>query len=437
MDELLTGVLEASIANPHDLYEVDIVADVASVGLTDTLFNKDLRIDWTEEMLESAAQSLMGMPINMKEPAKDGKIDPHTNIAIGRVDSVSYDKARKKLLASGKLWKHYFPKTIADLEKMYSEKKAQVSVEFQPTDADFPEEGVIRPKAGRFLGFGVVNRGADKGNFIHLLASARQEEDDRKKNPSHLPALPGSFEWISDHLVQHLTASASSPEDAKPIDFVATFFDSAIWSSDGKFNQTPFTITDRTSITFGDTIEVEPDFKPLAAAAPEEPVVEPEHKEAEKPMAEIADTELETLKASAAKASEFEKELETLRASVQEKDEKLAEAEKFKQETEQREEAARLDKLAASRVEEIEKIREYDDEKQKTEALEAFKTMGDKEFETVKTLLQASAAKAGGVREDATITNPHAEDADGKAAEFVGSEEYKRLVASASVKENE
>jgi hypothetical protein len=435
MDELLTGVLEASIANPHDKYEVDIVADVASVGLTDTLFNKDLKIDWTEDMLESAASTLMGMPINMKAPAEDGKIDPHTNIAIGRVDSVSYDKSRQRLLAKGKLWKHYFPETIKELEKMHADKKAQVSIEFQPTEADFPEDGVIRPTAGRFLGFGVVNKGADKGNFIHLLASAKQEDEERK-SAAPVAALPGSFEWIGERLIQHLNASASV-DDHSEINVFGTFSDHSIWHSNGTYWQTPFTITDRTNIIFGDTIEVEPDFKPLSAAGPEEPVVEPEHKEAIKPMAEIADTELETLKASAAKATDLEKELETLRAAVAEKDKELEAANEFKTTVEQERETARLEKLAASRVEEIEKIREYDDDKQKTEAAEAFKTMDEKQFEAVKTLLQASAGVKGGVREDATIKNPHSEDADGEAEKFVGSEDYKRLVASASVKEDD
>jgi hypothetical protein len=440
MENLLFETLEASIANPNDEYEVDLIADAASVGTTDMLFDSDKKIEWTEEMLQSAAESLAGMPINLREPDEEGKIEPHSNVVIGRVAEAVYDRSRQKLLAKGKLWKHYFPDTIEKLNKLHSENKAQVSIEFQPTEADYPEDGVIRPKAGRFIGLGVVNKGADRGNFIHLLASAREEDAKKKLDDSHRKGVPlvGSYEWIGENAINHLNAS-STADNYVNRDIVATYPDRLIWSTNGTFYQLPYTIS-QGNITFGGTIEVEQDFRPIEAAinpdgnTPNEP-----QKEAVKPMADITDTELEALKASATKAETLGQELETLRASLSEVEGKLEAAEKERDELKSREEEAKLEKLAASRMEEVEKIQKYEEAEERTEALETFKTMDEKSFNFLKKALQAAAATKGGVEEGTRIRNPFEsnQDPDGQAAEFIGSDEYKRLVAGASVtKEN-
>ena len=434
-DDILTGVLEASIANPEDEFEVDLIADAASVGITDELYRGGKRIEWTEEMLSSAAQSLRGMPINLKEPDDDGKIEPHTNIVIGRVEDVSFDQKRGKLLATGKLWKHVFPNTMVKLGDMMKDekKRPQVSIEFQPTKAELNGD-VIKPLDGRFLGMGIVNKGADTGNFIHLLASAKEEDEKRKLDESKDKGVPlaGSFEWIGEQVITHLNASAST-SDYDGFNVVATYPDRAIWYDNNTYYQIPYTI-DRTSIKFGDTIEVEQDFKPVeASGTPDVSIVEPQ-KEAVKPMAEITDTELEALKASAKQAEDLAEELKTLKASAEEAQTKLADAEKKIADAEAEKETARLETLAASRLEEVEKIHKYDNAEERKTALETFKTMDESSYNLLKNTLQAAAPSLGGVAEGEPIRNPleSREDSDGAAAEFVKSEDFKKLVASAS-----
>lgn len=439
MDNLSLETLEASIANPNDQFEVDLIADVASVGITDELYKGGKKIDWTEETLAATADSLIGMPINLKfVDERTGEIDPHSTTVIGRVSDVTFDRARKKLLAKGKLWKHYFPDTIKALNDMYADdqKKPQTSIEFNPTEAEYPSEGVIRPLAGRFSGLGIVNKGADRGNFVHLLASAKKEEANMKMEESRTKGvpLPGTFEWIGENLVTHLNASASTT-DYSDMNVVGTYPDRAVWYSNNTYYMTPYTI-DRTSIEFGDTIEVEQDFKPLSAAtekSEDTPPTEPQ-KEAIKPMAEINETELEALKASAKRTSDLEKELETLKASAKQLEDDLQVANDKVAEAEKREEDARLEKLAAARIEEVEKIQKYESAEDRKEAAESFKTMDEKTFEFVKKTLQAAAAPKGGVTEDERITNPFEsrQDTDGEAAKFIQSDDFKRLVASAS-----
>lgn len=444
MDELITEVLEASLANPNDDYEVDLVADVASVGVTKELFRGGKKIDWIEEVLAATASSLEGMPVNLKFKEDDDSIEPHSNVVIGRISDVSYDKSRQKVLAKGKLWKHYFPETMEKLTKRFKDGKMQTSIEFMPTKAEYPEEGVIRPLDGRFIGLGIVDEGADTGNFVHLFASAKKEEQKMKLDESRKKGLypVGSYEWIGEQLITHLNASAST-EDYEGKDIVATYNDRAVWLENGTYYQIPYTI-DRTSISFGDTIEVEHDFKPIVAGTKSEetPTVEP-HKEAETPMAEINDTELAALKASAAKTPDLEKELEELKASAAKLEGDLKEANEKLTAAEKREEEQKLEKLAASRMEQVEKITKYDDQKLREEDLETFKTMDEKAFGVVLRSLQAAADAAqskGGVSDPDPIRNPFetTQDPDGEAKKLIESPDFKALVASVSAKkENE
>lgn len=443
MDELISRAIEASISNPDDLYEVDIIADVASVGITDALTSTDRKVDWTEEVLERTIGTLKDMPINLRiSTNEDGehRVENHTTTVIGRVSEAYYDRNRKRAVAKGKLWKHYFPETISELNKMHADKKAEVSIEFMPSKMEDIGDDTDRPLDGRFYGLGIVDKGADHGNFIHLLASAKKEETIMKLDQERKHGIPavGSFEWIGEQVVTHLNQSTSISNYSEK-DIVATYPDHTVWYSGDTYYQIPYTI-DRTSIKFGDTIEVEHDFKPLSAAVEKslEPTLIVPTKEADKPMAEINDSELQALQASAKRSEDLDKELVALKAAAKETEDALKAATDELAAAKDREEVSRLDALAASRMEEVEKIQKYDDADQKKDDLETFKTLDDKAFSMFKRALTASAAPKGGVEPGAKITNPNEadskQDPDGAAAEILASDNFKALVASYSGK---
>lgn len=435
---LEAAALAASMLNPDDKVETTLQTDAVSVGITEPLFGSGKRIKWTAELLKKFAPTFKNMPITGKI-GLDGKLEPHSTAIIGNITDAWFDEGEQKIKTDGILWNHYYPDTIAGLQRMYANKEAEVSMEFEPTLLTAsPEDGddVWVPEEGRFVGLAIIGRGADRGNAIRLLASTMEKEDEARKQAQANAPKPGSFEWIALNVAEHLTASASEATFV-PKTVLETYTDRAIYQENDKYYQIPYTIEGST-LTFSDTIEVEPTFQPLGASAagstldPEVTPTEPV-KEAEKPV-EITDQELATLKASAEKVPTLETENADLKAKVAEGEAAKTELETLKAAQAAEAETRRRETLAASRLEEVEKITPYEDANQKKEDLEAFKTMDDAAFELVKRVLTASAGTKGGVANEGAITppTPTREDPDGKAAAILESEDFKRLTASLS-----
>ena len=381
---LEAAALEASIGNPADKVEVTLQTDAASVGITDALFGSGKRIKWTAEALKRLAPTFKNMPITA-EIRPDGSLTPHSKVTIGNVTDVYFDEGEQKLKTDGILWNHYYPDTIDQLRELYSKGKAEVSMEFEPSKLTAsPDDGddVVIPEDGRFVGLAIIGRGADRGNAIRLLASAMEKEDQAVK--TNKKARPGSFEWVAERVAEHLTASANV-DNYVPKTVLETYPDRVIYVESDKYFELPYTI-EGTTVSFSDTIEVEPTFQPLGASAagsdsdpevtPNEPV-----KEAEKP---VDPKEIERLTASAEKVPTLEAEIATLKAAVAEGEAAKTELEQLKAAAAAKAEEERKTTLAASRLEEVEKIKPYDDASQKKEDLEAFKTMDDAAFELVK-----------------------------------------------------
>jgi hypothetical protein len=452
MDEdlLESTTLEASIADPNDRHEVTMQADAVSVGVTDPLFGSGKRVKWTAELLKKFAHTFKNMPITA-EIREDGKLVPHSKVTIGNISDAYFDEGTNKIVTDGILWNHYYPETIAEVKKLYETKdengrsKAEVSWEFDPTELTAsPEDGedVWVPNAGRFAGLAIVAKGADLGQGIRLLASAMEKEQEAILNKAIEKPRPGTFEWIGSAIAEHLTAGADS-DDYVPKEVVATYLDRAIYAENGRYFSLPYTI-EGSDLKFSDTIEVEPTFQPLGASAagsqtdPENTPNSLSVKEAEKP---VDPKELATLQAAADRVPALETENSDLKAAkttLEEENETLRkENETLKAANEEREREETQKTLAASRLEEVEKIRPYEDEAQKKEDFEAFKTMDDKAFEVVKRVLAASADKKGGVADEGRITPPEKtpQDPDGAAAAILESEEFNRLLASVSGKE--
>lgn len=432
---LEAAALAASIHNPDDRVEVTLQTDAASVGITEPLFGSGKRIKWTAELLKKFAPSFKNMPITA-EIREDGSLTPHSKVTIGNITDVYFDEGEQKLKTDGILWNHYYPETIAQLQELYKDGKAEVSMEFDPEKLTAsPEDGddVIIPEEGRFVGLAIIGRGADRGNAIRLLASSMEKEDTAKRAAENA-AQPGSFEWIGEKVAEHLTASAET-ENYVPKTVLGTYADRVIYREKDKYFQIPYTI-EGTDVKFSDTIEVEPTFQPLGASAagssldPEVTPTEPV-KEAEKP---VDPEEIKRLTASAEKVPTLEAEIATLKAAVAEGEAAKTELEQLKAAQAAQAEEQRRNTLAAARLEEVEKIKPYEDASQKKEDLEAFKTMDDSAFEIVKRVLAASAESKGGVANEGGITppTPTREDPDGAAAAILESEDFKRLTASLS-----
>lgn len=449
-DEILESTtLEASILDPNDKHEVNLHADAVSVGITDPLFGSGKRVKWTAEALKKFAPTMKNMPITA-EIREDGELVPHSKVTIGNIKDAYFDEATQKISVDGVLWNHYYPDTIAEITRMYNgeDKKPEVSWEFDPTEltaSEDPEDGenVWIPVDGRFGGLAIVAKGADLGQGIRLLASAMDKESEallKKASESR----PGTFEWIADQIAEHLTAGADT-DTYVPKNVVATYNDRAVYEEEGRYYSLPYTIEGST-VKFSDTIEVEPTFQPLGASAagsnsdPESPPIQAAAKEAEKP---VDPKEIATLQAAAERVPALENENQTLKtektALETERDALKTENETLKAANEERERAEKETTLAASRVEEIEKIKPYDDEKVKKEDFEAFKTMPDAAFEMVKRVLAASAEKKGGVADEGRIDPPAktAQDPDGAAAAIMETDDFKRLLASVSGKEED
>ena len=438
---LEAAALAASIANPTDSVETTLQTDAVSVGITDPLFGSGKRIKWSADQLKKYAPTFKGMPITA-EIREDGSLTPHSKVTIGHITDVLFDEGEQKIKTDGILWNHYYGETIEQLKDLYEQKKAEVSWEFDPEALTAsPEDGddVFIPDGGRFVGLAIVGRGADKGNAIRLLASTMEKEDRARKALDI--GQPGSFEWIGNKVAEHLTASANT-DNFVPKTVLGTFLDHVIYRENDKYFKIPYTI-EGTDVKFSDTIEVEPSFQPLGASAagsslnPEVTPTTPV-KEAEKPVAEIDEKELATLKASAEKVPTLETENADLKAKVAEGEAAKAELDTLKAAQTAKAEEERKSTLAASRLEEVEKIKPYEDASQKKEDLEAFKTMDDSAFEIVKRVLAASVS-AGGVANEGGITppTPTREDPDGAAAAILESDDFKRLTASMSGKEND
>lgn len=449
MEKFVAETLEASMSNPEDSVEVTLLTDAASVGITTPLHGSRKRVKLTEDFLRENASSFKGMPItleiNDQEDSDSGKLVPHSKTVIGVIKDAYFDEAKGKIATVGSLWKHYFPKTLKQLNTIYKAGKAQVSWELLPEELKpLPEEGddVFEAVRGRFVGQAVVNHGADLGNAITLLAAAAEEESDAVNKAKNLETYPvGSFEWVGEQVVNYLTAG-SDADNYTPKTIVGTFPDRVVYTDNGKFYQLPIEI-EGTNIKFSDTIEVEPIYQPLGASAagstdnvPEAPPSN--NKEAGKSnMVDIDEKELETLKASKAESetrvgaleadlAAKDTEIETLKAAV-------ADAEAFKAQVEADKAEQAANTLAASRIEEVEKILPYEDQKQKAEDLETFKTMDEKSFEVIKRTLQAAAeAKGGAGGFTGDIANPWTsrEDQDGQASQILNDPVYQAIKQS-------
>lgn len=379
MNETITIPVELSLTNPNDPSEVTLVADAVGVGLTGPTANGGRIVRFTEEFLRDYAHTLVGTPVNVLLSADEEGVTGHSTSVVGTITRAIYDSATQKVRIFASLWRHYFPSTVEQLVKLQADKKLQVSAELLAA-GDTDAQGVYTPTRGKFSGLGIVNTGADFNNRVLILAALKDDVEALSNvsvpvappvptpEPVSAEIIPMSYEWAGDQIAEHLSNTANSAT------VVGTFQDRFYFTTNDARYETSFTV-DNERLVFGEPVKVNEG---------ETPALEWGTPVSNGGLNMPTEEEFAEIKASLAtattEANDWKGKFETLEATVT--------AERRAQEA---------DKLGSTRLSEIEKIAPYTDETLKQTHLELFKTVDDKAFDTIKTLMLAVAEPKGGI----------------------------------------
>lgn len=419
MDKL---VLAASLSNANDPVEANAIISFAGAGTTNPISNGK-RIKWTPEFLRKKVSTMVGMPVNVKLNA-DGKATGHTeNFDIGTVKSAWYDEATDSGWANVTFWKHRYPKTVAQLQKLYANKEVDPSMEFLPTDMVTNEDGSVSPVDGRFSGIGFVGKGGDPRANVFLMAALNEDTESMQENkpvmdlfkdfvafmkgrPKEEPleastdtlqaAHEGSFEWLQSEVRDHL--QGEDPNNFAEI--IATYSNYAIYKTNGDYFRIDYKRSGA-DLTFGEPQSVDPVYQPTAKAS----AAEGEDENTGQPDQGV-DMTATPEELQAAK----DQQLEELKASVEKLTEALAAQTALNEQLKAAREADEAEKkskeLADSRMAEIEKITPVK-ETLKASLYENLKMIDDTAYEAVKASFAAAAElKAGIAPEGDDIVNP-------------------------------
>lgn len=175
MNVIELDAIEASLLNPDDPAEVNIVVDAAGVGITNRLASGQI-VKWTAPKLREFAPSMKGMPINIEMDGA-GDLRGHSRRVVGAITESTFNEADGVVRATGTIWRHYFPTLLARLKELFAEGKLQTSMEFLPSSELISNsDGTQTPDRGRFSGLALVRKGADPRSRALLLAAADEDE---------------------------------------------------------------------------------------------------------------------------------------------------------------------------------------------------------------------------------------------------------------------
>lgn len=429
-----TIILEASLANPSDTSEVNVVAAVAAVGKTHRLASGQI-IKWTPEFLRANAHTFIGKPVNIKFDSR-GKATGHSRLVIGAIKEAFFDEAKQAVIVTAALWEHYDQKAVEKIRTLYAEGKLKVSMELKyPKDTMIANaDGSHTPTVGTFSGMGFVDQAGDPRSMVYLMAALAKEDNVQETSVTDVikeivarlngtfkdhaeevepnqddvnaelsAAHEGSYEWLARNLQAHLSANRSADEPAYHY-IIATYPTYAIYQEGADY----FRIDYKRSgdkVNFGEPQEVDPVYQPTASASAEEGGVDPAvntgnlHQGEEDIMSEKTQ---EDLQAAQAQNAELKASLDAMANTLSELKGAL--------EARDAADAARVAAEAASakaneRMAEIEKIVPVKDEL-KAGLLENLKVVDDAAYEALKSTFAASAELRAGIAPGAGITNP-------------------------------
>lgn len=450
MDEtVILHVLEASIEDPTDTAEVNVIAAVASVGINAN------GIEWTADFLKEKAPTFVGMPVNIHLDA-EGEPTGHSRQAIGTIVESNFDEGKQAVVVKASLWGHYYPRLVKRVKSLFADKKLKVSMEFLTNEKFLvagSEEGSKRPTAGRFSGMGFVKNPADTGQMVYLAAALEEDKEELAEtgialgedgepmnkekgiltqirelisgveepddedddtaltaeqykdqqdalNEELAAAHEGSFEWTSRRVMEHLSASRSSDDYAYHY-ILATYANYAIYQQGEDYFRIDFKRSGD-KLNFGEPTTVEPKYEAKASV------------EGANPQGDImADNEAPNAELVAATSR-----IESLEAELTAEKAKTA---AFETEKQADAEAKEREDRTKARIGELDTIAPIKDETLRTKLHASVADMSDEAFDAYKDVLAASAKPLGGLTSDETIVNPAAPGTTATDAELQAS----------------
>jgi len=428
MNQLVS--IDASLVNPEDNTEVNVVVSAAGVGTTRKLASGHT-IKWTPEILRAKAGTLVGKPVNVSLDA-EGKATSHSRKVVGAIKEAHYDEATQTVMATTALWGHYDPATIRALRALYAQKDLHPSMEFSFPEGTLTtnEDGTETPTEGEFSGLGFVGKAGDPRAMVYLMA-ALDEADAQNREPelndvikeivarlqgtqAETPkaatkddlnaeiaaAHDGSFEWIA-RKVQEKLAAGQSPDNPSYHFMIATYPNYAIYQEGADY----FRIDYKRSgdkLNFGEPQAVDPVYQPTAKASAEEGGNEPADYTGTT-YQEVAHNMSDPIEGQTGEANAASAEIAELKASLDAANKKLDEMAANEADRQAREAA---EKLATDRMAELDKIVPIKEEA-KAALFESLKSLDDAAYEVVKSTFAASVEIAAGVAPGDKIENPN------------------------------
>lgn len=432
---LETIQVDASLVNPNDTTEVNVVAAVAAVGNTHRLATGQI-IKWTPEWLRAHAGDFIGKPVNVRLDSR-GKATGHSRDPIGAIKESFYDEDKQAIMVTASLWEHYRPETIKELRKLFKNEELKVSMEFKYPEGSLQAngDGSHSPTAGTFSGMGFVGQAGDPRSMVYLMAALEKDEQSKQenvvsdvikeigarlasafktepdqpeepefnaeaqdvKNAELSAAHEGSYEWLGRALQEHLSAGQSPDQPAYHY-IIATYPNYAIYQEGTDY----FRIDYKRSgdkLNFGEPQEVDPVYQPTAKASAEASGEVPADNTGNLIQGEentMSATPEELLAAKDEQIAELKATLDAVNIAVGEM--RAAQA--------AREAADAAKTLADERLAELEKITPVKEEA-KAALHESLSKIDEPAYEAVKAAFAASAEVRAGIAPTDAITNPN------------------------------
>lgn len=452
--------IDASLVNPQDSTEVNVVAALVGVGTTDRL-STGQRIRWSAEWLQAHADEFIAKPVNIRLDSR-GKATSHTrDKVVGAIKSVHYDEDKQAIMATASLWPHYNPETVQKIKELYDAKDLHVSMEMKYPEGSLQanEDGSYTPTAGTFSGMSFVGKPGDPRSMVYLMAALDEEDKDDRENlvsevikeigakiasafnpqePEQEPefdaqaqdeknadiaaAHEGSFEWLGRALQDHL--SAGQDTDAPMYSYViATYPNYAIYQSGADYFRIDYKRSGE-KLNFGEPQKVDPVYQPTAKASAEASGDDPADNTGNPNQGEndtMSATPEELLAAKDEQIAELQATIEQVSKTLT--DMQAAQAAKEADE--------KATQTANDRLAELDKINPIKDEKVKDALHASLKTVDDAGYEALKSAFAASAELRAGIAPTDAIVNPN-EPGTSNNGQALKPEEKESLAAEAA-----
>lgn len=454
--------IDASLVNPNDKTEVNVVAALVGVGTTNKL-STGQRIKWTSDWLRAHADEFIAKPVNIKLDSR-GKATSHTrDKVVGAIKGVHYDEDKQAVMVTASLWPHYNPETVQKIKDLYSKKDLHVSMEMKYPEGSLQanEDGSFTPTAGTFSGMSFVGTPGDPRSMVYLMAALDEDEKtDREnmvadivneigkrissafaskepeeeefdaeaqdlKNAEISAAHEGSFEWLGRALQEHLNASRTGDSDMPAYHYIiATYPNYAIYQEGADY----FRIDYKRSgdkLNFGEPQAVDPVYQPTAKASAEASGDDPADNTGNQNQGEndtMSATPEELLAAKESENAELKAALDKVTETLNE----------MKAAQDAKDAEVKANALADERLAELEKISDAPlKDETKTALRESLKTIDDAAYGAVKSAFAAAAEIKAGVGPTEPIKNPD-EPGTKKNEQAVAEDDLKALQAEAA-----